>query len=111
MLWKGTPYTRFRYLGQITSLQARMITYACEKAVKRMSAGGWILADRLIIDLANVKRITQVDDIHRLDRELDHLRALELMHGFDDIHRGPTSRQLHSVFSFICGARGIEVAP
>ena len=48
-----------------------------------MSGGGWIVAGPLIIDLAEVKRITQVDDVHRLDRELDHLRALELMPGFD----------------------------
>jgi len=70
-------------LGQITSLQARVITYSCEAAEKKVSAGGWVFAESLELDLAQVKRIAQVDDVYRLDRELDHLRALELMQGFD----------------------------
>lgn len=71
-------------LAQLTSLQARVITHGCETAIKVVTQGGWIIAEDLLVNLEELKRLTGVDDIHRLDRELDHLRALELIdRGFD----------------------------
>ena len=71
-------------LGQLTSLQARVITYGCETATKAISPGGWIYAEDVHVDEAQLRQITGVDDIYRLDRELDFLRALELIEeGFD----------------------------
>ncbi|HVG17896.1 MAG TPA: Abi-alpha family protein [Blastocatellia bacterium] len=71
-------------LGQLTSLQAQVINYACENATKSVSQFGLIYARALKIDETELKRITGTDDIHRIDRELDFLRALELIdHGFN----------------------------
>jgi len=68
-------------LSQITSAQASVLNYGCEKCEKKLSKAGWIYAESLTIELDELIKITSVSDIHRLDRELDHLRALELIGG------------------------------
>jgi hypothetical protein len=35
----------------------------------------------LLVELKIIEEITECSDFHRLDRELDHLRALELING------------------------------
>ena len=35
---------------------------------------GWLLSKPLVINLDVLKALSQCDDLHRLDRELDHLR-------------------------------------
>ncbi len=72
-------------LGQITSLQARVINYSCENAKIHITPAGWISANEVLsIKLEVLEGITECSDFHRLDRELDHLRALALIHlGFD----------------------------
>ena len=66
-------------LKQLSSIQAGIIKYACENAEVVVSDAGWIGAEVLSLELDQLIKITSVDDIHRLDRELDHLRALELI--------------------------------
>lgn len=73
-------------LSQLTTLEARILNYACENADVGATAAGWITAEDLKVDLKTLTAITGVDDFHRLDRELDHMRALELFSitgGFD----------------------------
>jgi hypothetical protein len=68
-------------LAQLTSLQAKVLTYACENATKALSPANWIYAQELRVDVELLRGITGNDDDYRLDRELDHLRALELIDG------------------------------
>ena len=72
-------------LAQITSLQARVINYSCENAKIYITPAGWISVDEMLfIELKDLEKITECSDFYRLDRELDHLRALELIHaGFN----------------------------
>lgn len=74
-------------LGQITSLQARVINYSCENAKIHVTNAGWISTEEMLsVELKVLEEITQCSDFHRLDRELDHLRALELIQGGFDPH-------------------------
>lgn len=67
-------------LAQLTHAEASILKYGCEKCEKQVSKAGWIgVKHELIIDLGDLERITGVHDIHRLDRELDHLRVLGLI--------------------------------
>ena len=67
-------------LSQITRLQASVINYACENAEKELADAGFIVSKApLIIELKKLNEITNCNDFHRLDRELDNLRALELI--------------------------------
>lgn len=69
-------------LGQITSLQGRVVNYSCENAKIYITQAGWIAAEEmLVVDLKVLEKITECSDFHRLDRELDHLRSLELIQG------------------------------
>lgn len=73
-------------LGQLTSLEASVIHYSCERAGKHVALAGFVYGDTLIVDGAEIKMICKTDDLYRLDRELDHLRSLELLTlngGFD----------------------------
>lgn len=88
-------------LKQLTSAQAAILNQACLTAKKEIAKGGWIAcSENLQISLGDLIALTGVDDIHRLDRELDHLRALELIHyGFHpdstDADITPSSLALH----------------
>jgi hypothetical protein len=67
-------------LRQLTSLQASLLNYCCENSKKMLSGAGWITAEEeLIVSLKKLHEITGCEDFHRLDRELDHLRSLELI--------------------------------
>lgn len=66
-------------LSQITSVQAKIINHACESSKKNVSLAGWLHADHLQIELKQLQELTAINDFHRLDRELDHLRVLGLI--------------------------------
>lgn len=69
-------------LSQLTALQTKILAYACENACIEVTSAGWIMASRsLQVDLKTLVTITGLDDFHRLDRELDHMRSLELIVG------------------------------
>ena len=68
-------------LKQISSVQALILNYACENCATVLTEGGWIGAEPISIQLDKLIEITETDDIHRLDRELDHLRSIEIIYG------------------------------
>jgi Abortive infection alpha len=69
-------------LSQLTTIQVRILNHACEKVEKSVTPTGLITPDSvLLIDIPTIKTIAGHDDIHRLDRELDHLRGLGLIKG------------------------------
>lgn len=65
-------------LSQLTSVQVRVLNYCCEKSKKNVTLGGWIAGEPLSISLEELQTITGTEDFHRIDRELDHLRSIEL---------------------------------
>ncbi len=68
-------------LGQLTSSEARMLNHICKQADKSTTPAGLIWADRVSLTLGTLREIAGVDDINRIDRELDHLQTLGLTEG------------------------------
>jgi hypothetical protein len=66
-------------LGQLTSSQVRILRFACESATKHLTPAGWLAAEREMCVAGRLIEVSGVDDIHRLDRELDHLRNAGLL--------------------------------
>lgn len=66
-------------LAQITSSEARLLAFACKQANVFLTPAGWLEATRDICFLGGLAEVTGVNDLHRLDREIDHLRALGLL--------------------------------
>ncbi|HCM1313598.1 TPA: hypothetical protein N2901_001267 [Vibrio parahaemolyticus] len=65
-------------VSQLTSIQVKIIEYSCLTANKYVSSQGYIQADDLILDASIIFEVSGCNDIHRLDRELDHLNNLGL---------------------------------
>lgn len=69
-------------LKQLTVAESRILKYSSENARKILHTNGLVTGDRFEIDFETLIKITGIKDLHRLDRELDHLRSLELIgHG------------------------------
>jgi len=66
-------------LSQLTTSQARLIKYVCETTTPFKNSGGWIESQDLIVEADDLKEIMRLDDLHQIDRELDHLRCLGLI--------------------------------
>lgn len=66
-------------LKQLTSVEISILNHACEECDKSVTKAGWVQANELEIVLDGLIELTSVSDFHRLDRELDHLRSLELI--------------------------------
>ena len=66
-------------LKQLTVAEARILKYASESARKIIYKNGLILGDHLTLDCKTLMEISGINEIHRLDRELDHLRSMELI--------------------------------
>jgi len=66
-------------LSQLTNSQAKLIKHICETVKTYKSKGGWIVCDELDIEANELVSITGISDLHQIDRELDHLRGLELI--------------------------------
>ncbi len=76
-------------LSQLTSSEVKILNYICENAKKEITIHGLIYANVLLISLKDLKIISNIPDIHHLDRELDHLRSLGLiLRGFPEIPKG-----------------------
>jgi len=78
-------YLFISLLQQLTTSQARILNYACTSAPKLLTRQGLIWGGNFMPTLTQVLKASDITDIHRLDRELDHLRALELIDGGYDM--------------------------
>ena len=71
-------------LSQLTTSEARILNYACERAPKHLTPTGLIYGGAIMCELSVLQSVSGITDIHTLDRELDHLRSLDLITaGFD----------------------------
>jgi hypothetical protein len=68
-------------LSQLTSSEIRLLTYFCQTAKKTLTPVRSIAAFKFDISLQELLTVSRVDDFHRIDRELDHLRSLGLIDG------------------------------
>lgn len=75
-------------LRRMSSLEARIIDYACNNCKKVLFPNKLILAENLIVSFDILVEITGTDDLYRLDSELDHLRSIELLSPGDTFHAG-----------------------
>jgi hypothetical protein len=66
-------------LKQLTIVEAKILNYACENSKKVIYDNGLMLGADFEIECDELINLTGINDIHRLDRELDHLRSLELI--------------------------------
>jgi hypothetical protein len=66
-------------LSKLTVSQARLFQYICLHATKIVTPAGWISANHFSMTLDDLKRVTGLTDFHRIDLELDHLRAVGLL--------------------------------
>lgn len=66
-------------LKQLTIVEAKILNYACKNSRKVIYDNGLMLGADFKIECKELICLTGVTDIHRLDRELDHLRSLELI--------------------------------
>jgi hypothetical protein len=66
-------------LGQLTAMQATLLRHSCEHAKKVVSSSGLIGTEFLHRTADDLKQVSGCSDIQRIDRELDHLRALGLI--------------------------------
>jgi hypothetical protein len=66
-------------LGQLTEMQAHILKVACESATKIVQPMGLIAAEALHRTGPELIALTGCPDVQRIDRELDHLRALGLI--------------------------------
>ena len=66
-------------LGQLTAMQAHILKTACEAAPKIVQTTGLIGAESVSRTADDLVALTGCRDIQRIDREMDHLRALGLI--------------------------------
>ncbi|MDJ1468149.1 Abi-alpha family protein [Xanthocytophaga flava] len=68
-------------LKQLTVVQSRILKYACEHSIKVLYPTGFVMSTELKVDLQKLHEITGINDIYRLDRDMDHLSSIKLIHG------------------------------
>jgi hypothetical protein len=86
-------------LALLTKLQARLLSHACKTCEKELHANGLISAQETYTSELSVDQLVEISgesDIHRLDREIDHLRELGLLtiHAGFDMFTSPARARL-----------------
>ena len=67
-------------LKQLSSLQVRVLRYSTENATKAVNHHGLISSSGSVrVETQQLDSLFGVDDLQRLDRELDHLREIGLI--------------------------------
>lgn len=66
-------------LKQLTVAEAKILKFSCEKTRKIIHENGLVVGDQVEVNCNELVALTGVVDVHRLDRELDHLRSLDLI--------------------------------
>jgi len=69
-------------LKQMTVCEARILKYSCETARKIIFENGLIVGDGLSIECNKLIKLSGVNEIQRLDRELNHMHSINLIEGF-----------------------------
>jgi hypothetical protein len=86
-------------LASLSGLQARILKHACETCEKELHANELVTARDFTVPRLSADELismTGESDLHRLDREMDHLRELGLLSDYSgfDVHATPATAQL-----------------
>lgn len=65
-------------LSGMTKLQARILNYGCKEANK-YAPHGLIQVGNVVVTVEQLREIAEERDLARIDRELDHLRAIGIL--------------------------------
>lgn len=68
-------------LRQMSSFEAKILKYACEKSTKYITKSGLVIGDSLIVPLSKIIEIGGSDNITKIDFSFDHMTSLNLFHG------------------------------
>jgi hypothetical protein len=68
-------------LSRLTLVEARILENACRECSKELTQAGWLMAQDFRMSLEQLQSCSGINDFHRIDRELDHLRTLGLISG------------------------------
>lgn len=66
-------------LRRMSSVEARIIDYACRNCKKRLFPNKLILANDITVTFPELTKIAGTENVYRLDSELDHMRSIELL--------------------------------
>lgn len=66
-------------LRRMSSVEARIVDYACQHCEKKLYPNQLIMADEFVVSYSQLIQISKIDDRYRLDSELDHMRSIELL--------------------------------
>ncbi|SEA44192.1 Abi-alpha family protein [Bizionia paragorgiae] len=69
-------------LKQLTTAQAQILKYGVENSRKIIYPNGLVIAEELKIHCDDIFKLTGLNNYHRVDRELDYLRALGLISSY-----------------------------
>jgi hypothetical protein len=72
-------------LRRMSSVEAKIIDYACKNSRKFLYPNKLITSDNLNISFKTLVEIAGTDNVYRLDSELDHMRSIELLEPSDYI--------------------------
>ena len=67
------------FLKQISSLEVKILRFAVEQAPKRVSPHGLVFPQQVLVPIDKLPELFDIQDLQRLDRELDHLREFGLL--------------------------------
>ena len=67
------------FLRQLSSLEVKILQFAVEQAPKRVSPHGLVFPQQVAVPIDKLPELFGIQDLPRLDRELDHLRELGLL--------------------------------
>lgn len=101
-------------LSHLTGVQVKVLAYSCEQCIKKVSPLGLIVpSGEIRVSEDELKKIVGSNDLHRIDRELDNLRGLELINNGINLQSqiieiSPTSLALN-LFSRCQGFAGSPV--
>jgi len=66
-------------VSSLTALQASVLNYACENTTVRKNRVGLLWGTKVVADEKTLYGICGMDDLERIDRELDGLRQMEMI--------------------------------
>lgn len=75
-------------LKRMSSVEAKIIDYSCPHCMKILYPNKLIASQRLMVTYEKLVEITGVDDVYRLDHEMDHMRSMELLETGDTFTPG-----------------------
>jgi len=79
-------------LAQMTSPEVKILNFVCKKAKMEADSLGLVTANSFRTTKDELSAVSEINDVYRIDRELDHLNALDLIEGYFGL--GPDDEEI-----------------